>query len=228
MRSLQEMHVFLTELQWLDSTEVIVVTADADDGTPSIVAEQIKQFPLHRHIMPGPRVGKGRDVKCGMEAATAPVMVFTDADLATPLHHMIEAFRVLEEGAGMVIGVRQLNHIHNSFKRRLSSMLANAVVRSVVGWDIVDSQCGFKGFTRDTANILLRRSVVVNWGFDFEFIKIAKLNNISITFQPITDWHDPKAASENLTGDSQLAAMKSTLRELMLVRKNTKKGIYRP
>lgn len=229
-RSLASLKEYLQSQGWLNDTEVIVVTADAEDGTPAIVREEIKQFPVGVHLEPGPRVGKGRDVKLGMKAACGEYIIFTDADLATPLHHMAEAFRLLGEKGGMVIGVRQLSHIHNSLKRRMSSVLANTSVRLVIGWDIHDSQCGFKGFTRATADCILSRSdpAISNWGFDFEFIKIAKINAVPIGFLPIPDWSDPKDASANLTGDSQWSAMKRTLFELYRVWNNTRKGKYEP
>jgi dolichyl-phosphate beta-glucosyltransferase len=224
--SLKTVHAFLIEQGWLDTTEVIVVTADAKDGTVEIVNKEIKQFPVHQHVTPGPRVGKGRDVKSGMRAARGELVVFTDADLATPIYHVIDAFKHLKEKGGMVIGIRNLRKIHNSILRRVSSVLSNLLVRSVIGWDIADSQCGFKGFTGPVSKMIVGFSEVDNWGFDFEFIKIAKLNDIHITTLPINDWMDPKAKSENLTGDSQWSAMKKTFKELQLVRVNSRKGRY--
>jgi len=224
--SLKTLRGFLEENNWLEDTEVIVVTADASDGTVDIVRKEIKQFPVHQHITPGPRVGKGRDVKLGLKAAKGELIIFTDADLATPVHHITEAFECLSEKGGIVIGVRKLSRIHNGVVRRVSSVLSNLLVRSVVGWDIVDSQCGFKGFTKPVAQMIVDLSVVTNWGFDFEFIKIAKINNVTITMLPIDDWSDPKDQSENLTGDSQWLAMEKTLKELQLVRVNSRKGAY--
>lgn len=224
--SLDTLHGFLSSQDWLHNTEVIVVTADADDGTVGIVAKEIMKFPIHQHITPGPRVGKGRDVKAGMRAARGELIIFTDADLATPVHHIVDAFSTLESEGGMVIGVRTLSKIHNSIVRRVSSVLSNLLVRSVIGWDISDSQCGFKGFTKRVSRLIVDKSEVNNWGFDFEFIKIAKENSVPINTLLIDDWSDPKDKSENLTGDSQWSAMKKTLKELQLVRSNSRKGKY--
>ena len=225
--SLQQLRDYLQSVLWLDSTEVIVVTADAPDSTQALVAEHIQMFPLHRHIQPGPRAGKGRDVKVGLSAATSSAVLFMDADLATPLKHISEMFVVLEQRGGMVIGVRDLSHMHKTFSRKVSSQLSNKIVKSVVGNDIHDSQCGFKAFDRTALDVILPRSVVQGWGFDFEFIKIAKLHHIPVTSVPITDWHDPKPEGTGLAGDSQLQAMKQTFRELMQVKKNQRKGLYK-
>jgi dolichyl-phosphate beta-glucosyltransferase len=225
--TIEKIHESLAELGWLESTEVIFVTADATDGTVGIVEESIKVFPSHKHIKPGPRVGKGRDVKAGLSASTGDFVLFMDADLATPLLYVSRVFALLEENGGMVIGVRSIKTMHKTFSRRTSSFLSNALIRSIIGWNIADSQCGFKGFDRSTVATILDRSRIQGWGFDFEFIKIAKLHKIRITSILIPDWHDPKQAGMGLAGDSPLLAMKQTLMELVSVMKNQSKGLYK-
>jgi dolichyl-phosphate beta-glucosyltransferase len=225
--TIEKIHETLTELSWLESTEVIFVTADAPDGTVGIVEEAIKAFPLRKQIKPGPRVGKGRDVKAGLAASTGDFVLFMDADLATPLLYVSRVFTLLEENGGMVIGVRSIKTMHKTFMRRTTSFLSNALIRSCIGWNISDSQCGFKGFDRSTITTILDRSKIQGWGFDFEFIKIAKLHKIQITSILIPDWHDPKQAGMGLAGDSPLSAMKQTLMELFAVVKNQLKGLYK-
>ena len=224
--TLQKLHAYLQEQSWLATTEVIVVTADADDETQAITASKIRIFDHFQHIQPGPRVGKGRDVKAGLTVAKGAFVLFMDADLATPLVHVRPAFELLEKNGGMVIGVRHLNSMHKTFVRKVSSRLSNMIVKSLIGWDIADSQCGFKAFDKSALAVILPRSVVQGWGFDFEFIKIAKLHKLLITSLDIPDWHDPKPEGTGLAGDSQLAAMKQTFAELMSVKKNQKKGLY--
>lgn len=224
--TLSRLHTYCKEHGWLDNTELIVVTADAEDGTPHIVAAAIKKFPHHQHLQPGKRVGKGRDVRIGLQAARGRLAIFTDADLATPPHHLAPAFELLAQHGGMVIGIRRLSVMHKTLLRRMSSVFSNLLIRSVVGWDITDSQCGFKGFTADTARQITSVATVNNWGFDFEYIAIARRRGIPITTLPIHDWTDPKSAEQNLTGDSQLGAMWSTFKELRQVSRNVRKGLY--
>jgi dolichyl-phosphate beta-glucosyltransferase len=226
-QSLNSLYQFLVSKEWLSTTEVIVVTADASDGTPSIVATQITRFPHHQHILPGRRVGKGRDVRLGLLSSRGQMVVFTDADFATPVHNLVPMFEKLTQQAGMIIGVRDLKTMHKTPLRRFSSLSANILIKWVVGSDIEDSQCGFKGFTREVAREIAGVSVIDNWGFDFEYITIARARGIPVGFLPISDWSDPKDDSQSLTGDSQFGAMKSTLQELMKVRKNVKKGLYK-
>ena len=225
--TLQRLHDYLRSQDLLNTTEVVVVTADASDETQAITASKIRIFPHHQHIQPGPRVGKGRDVKAGLRAARGELTLFMDADLATPLHHIAPAFKALNAHGGMVIGVRHIDTMHKTFIRKLSSRLSNTIIRAFIGWNISDSQCGFKGFDRHTLTTILQRSQIVGWGFDFEFIKIARLHKLPITFLPIDDWHDPKPEGTGLSGDSQLTAMQQTLSELMQVKKRQIKGDYK-
>lgn len=225
--TLQKTHDYLTEMKWLQDSEVIVVTADATDKTQSIVARKIKLFKHGLHVQPGSRVGKGRDVKAGLKQASGQYVIFMDADLATPLNHLEKAFDLLEQKGGMVIGIRDISSMHKSFARKLSSIVSNYIVRAMIGWRITDSQCGFKGFDKKLVQLLLERSRITGWGFDFEFIKIATLHKIPISTLSINDWKDPKPEGTGLAGDSQIDAMKQTFKELMTVKKNQLKGLYR-
>lgn len=216
--TLNQLYEYLKRLDWLINTEVIVVTAEAPDNTLEIVASEILKFPLNQHVKPGPRVGKGRDVKAGLKAARGKNIIFMDADLATPLNYLERAFKLLEDKRGMVIGVRNINTMHKTLMRKMSSLISNSIIRAMIGWNISDSQCGFKGFDQQTVKIILPRSQINGWGFDFEFIKIAKIHKIKITPLKITDWKDPKPEGEGLSGDSQFTAMKKTFSELLKVK----------
>lgn len=218
---------YLKNVKLLDGTEVIVVTAEAPDKTIEIVSRYISIFPHSQHVKPGPRVGKGRDVKAGLSVARGDFVLFMDADLATPLKYINDFFYLLDKNGGMIIGVRGIAKMHEDLMRKISSQFSNAIIRILIGWDIKDSQCGFKAFDRKTINIILNRSKINGWGFDFEFIKIAKLNKIKITSVDIPEWKDPKPEGMGLSGDTQFDAMKKTLKELAMVKINQLKGIYK-
>jgi dolichyl-phosphate beta-glucosyltransferase len=225
--TLQKVYDYLQSLHWLSDTEVIVVTADASDETQAITASKIRIFEHGIHVQPGPRVGKGRDVKAGLKASSGDFVLFMDADLATPLNYIEPAFAALEQKGGMVIGTRHIHTMHKTFSRRLSSRLSNYLIRAFVGWNIIDSQCGFKGFEKKLVHILLERSRIMGWGFDFEFIKITRLHNMPITSIDIPDWKDPKPEGTGLAGDSQMTAMKQAFKDLLHVKKNEMKGLYK-
>ncbi|MDB4466635.1 glycosyltransferase [bacterium] len=205
-------------------SEVIVVAAKGNDKTSSIADKHGERFYDFNLIEPGPKVGKGRDVQVGMLAAKGDVRIFTDADLATPLHHILPAMDKLHNGADVVIGVRNLRKLHKSIIRKYSSLLSNLIICKMLHLSISDTQCGFKGFTADAANFLFRDLTTMGWGFDFEILAKSTGRDYKIEELQILDWNDPKGV-DGLAGESQLDAMIKTLGELRRLAKNRKKNI---
>ena len=214
--TLAALHEFLARKGALATTEVIVVTADAPDGTVGIARDAIEAFPIHQHLTPGPKVGKGRDVRCGMLAARGDVVLFMDADLATPLGHIDEATARIAAGADVVIGTRDLARMHNTLGRRVTSQLSNQLVRAVLLPGIADTQCGFKAFRGPLVPTLFEPLTTFGWGFDLEILARARRVGAWIEELAIPDWHDPKG-DHGLAGEPQWLARLRTLRELAVL-----------
>lgn len=211
--TLKTLSKYLKDNKIYDDTQVIVVTADAKDKTKEIVAENSKLFAYFEHIKPGPKVGKGRDVRLGLSKASGEFVLFMDADMATPVHHIAQAFKVLKQNGGMVIGQRSLTTMHKTVLRRISSVLSNTFIKLLIGFDIHDSQCGFKGFTKEALGVILPRMTLTGWSFDVEMIKIAKIHHIKVSKIDIPDWEDPKGTDAGLAGEHVLSAMIISLSE---------------
>ncbi|HET9623157.1 MAG TPA: glycosyltransferase [Kofleriaceae bacterium] len=211
--TLSTLRDFLARKDQLATTEVIVVTADAADGTPAIARAALAAFPHHQHLEPGPKVGKGRDVRCGMLAARGDVVLFMDADLATPLPHIDEAVARIAAGADVVIGSRDLSRMHHTLGRRVTSQLSNQLVRAVLLPGIADTQCGFKAFRGPLVATLFEPLATLGWGFDLEILARARRAGAWIEELAIPDWHDPKG-DDGLAGETQWLARLRTLREL--------------
>lgn len=224
--TLQTVASYLKQHDMLDSTEVIVVAADGGDKTAEIAKANATIFKHFRLITPGKPVGKGRDVKLGMQQAVGDYWVFTDADLATPIKHLEEMLQRLEGGADLVIGVRDIKSMHEGLARSLSSRFSNMLIRVMAVAGISDTQCGFKGFTKEVGEQLFDLQTTKGWGFDIELLAIAQRRKYKIVPQKIDDWSDPKG-DQGLSGDSQLGAMIRTLRELVQIRINIWRGIYK-
>jgi len=97
--SLDELAGFLNENAFFKQkrAEVIVVSADCSDRTHEIVLTKQSRFKDLRLVKTEPNRGKGYSVRQGMLEATGNIIIFMDADLATPLHHM-EAFYTACDG----------------------------------------------------------------------------------------------------------------------------------
>ncbi len=215
--TLDALFAFLEARAVLDATEVVVVTADGPDQTVAIAKRSLERFPHRVHICPGAKVGKGRDVRAGMLRARGELVIFMDADLATPLHHVDAMLEQLQHH-DVVIGYRDLRNMHSDPARTASSVLANTFVQRLLLPGILDSQCGFKGFRAKAVAPLFEPLATKAWGFDIEVLVRARLLGYSIHQLPIRDWKDPKGDA-GLAGEIQWIARFRTLLELLSIRR---------
>jgi glycosyltransferase involved in cell wall biosynthesis len=164
------------------SMEVLVV----DDGSRDATAEIAQQIgrdwspdgPLLRVLRnPGNR-GKGWSVRHGMLEAAGEWLLFTDADLSTPIE---EVFTLLEEarkGFDVVIGSRALRPdlvgVHQSLLREGAGKFFNVVMRVVLGLPFRDTQCGFKLVRQEAAREIFSRQRIEGFGFDAEVLYLAR------------------------------------------------------
>lgn len=170
--------------------EIIVVVADSSDDTSNIVNSMGGKFQNFRLLEPGPPVGKGRDVQYGILRASGEVIIFMDADLATPLHHLQEFHLACMKSNAIVIGDRNHKDSSKSLLRRLLSRTGNAYSRIVIGEHVNDSQCGFKAFPAPLAKECFGKLSIQGWGFDLEVLAIAYTNAFPIRSVPLPDWQD--------------------------------------
>lgn len=207
----------------LGQVEVIVSVPDSPDGTASLARSKSGLFKNFRVVDAGPKVGKGRDVRTGMMEAMGCYKVFMDADLATPLHHLDEVKRLMDEGGDIAIAVRELSSTHTGLRKIISS-LGNLLVQAVLLPGIKDSQCGFKAFSAQSAEEIFRRQTILGWGFDMEILAIARKLGYKIEIIPVPDWDDkPQGTFENEVGSAALA----TLGELTMIIWRKLTGRYR-
>jgi len=168
--------------------EVLVVSADSLDDTHEIVRKKTNKFTNMRLLKPGKRVGKGRDVKYGMDRAKGNCIVFMDADLATPLKYLPIFYDIHNSGIDIVIATRNLLKHHSNFSRRFVSNIGNFLFRLAGGVWVEDSQCGFKMFSKKASKECFNKLKILGWGFDMEILAIAKANKLSIKSVRVDDW----------------------------------------
>jgi dolichyl-phosphate beta-glucosyltransferase len=204
----------------LGTVEVVVVVARGHDRTAELARAQANAFETFDVIDAGEPAGKGRDVRLGMRAARGRYRMFMDADLATPLHHLETAAKLMREDADVIIGVRDLQQSHRGL-RKLISNLGNQLVRRLLDLDIHDTQCGFKAFRGPVADDLFERQTIVGWGFDIEVLALANQRGYRISTIAVDDWQD--VAGGTFTNVAVTGAL-STFRDLVRVRRSLAKS----
>jgi len=179
--------------QGLD-TELIVVNDGSRDDTAKIVQGYVARNPIMRLVEnPGNR-GKGYSVRNGMLNARGELLLFSDADLSSPIEEAPKLFRAIEEGADVAIGSRwlrsELQTARQPLHRQLFGRVFNLVLRIILGLKFKDTQCGFKAFTRSVAHSIFPLQRIERWGFDPELIFLAKKQGWRIVEVPVKWAHD--------------------------------------
>lgn len=125
--------------------ECVFVNDGSTDGTrrelEALRAERATVRPLHLRA----NRGQSAALVAGLRAARGECLLTLDGDLQNDPADF-PAFLKLLEDYDCVCGVRA--HRHDSWGRRLSSRVANAVRNAILHDGIRDSGCGAKGFRR--------------------------------------------------------------------------------
>lgn len=209
--------------------EVIVADASSPDGTGKIVEKHKKYFDDLVILDAGPKPAgkfiKGRQVKAGMLKANGDVILFMDADLATPLKYIKEALQQIESGNEVSICVRNLQKSHKGL-RKLISGLGNFLVQLLLLPGIQDTQCGFKAFTRESVKAIFPLQTIDGWGFDMEILAIARKKGYTVGLIQVPDWQDIKEGSK-ISGSSPIKASLQTFGDLLRIRWQMIRGRYK-
>lgn len=207
--------------------EVIVSVAESPDGTLALAKKCANLFDDIRFLNVGARQGKGHNVRAGMLAATGKYRLFMDADLATPLKHLDDAQHAINQNHGVIIATRPLATIHKDWRRKFATQLGNIITRVILLPGINDSQCGFKIFRADVAEIIFNQLTVLGWGFDMEVLALARKLGHKIHTFPAPDWYDPKGSTHGLTGDSVLRVSFQVFKSLLGIRIKLIRNTYK-
>lgn len=204
--------------------EVLVIDDGSTDETAAIVQRWMQKHErLHLVKNPGNR-GKGYSVRNGLLQSAGDIVMFTDADLSSPMEEAERLFAAIDEGADVAIGSRWLDRqkqtIHQPLYRRFFGRCFNRVTRLFIGLPFKDTQCGFKAFKRDAAQTIFRLQTIERWGFDPEILFIARKLKYRIAEVPVTWGHDERSRMSYLKDGMKM------LEEMGQIRANSLLGRY--
>lgn len=174
--SLEKVLAYVHAQQW--NAEVIVVNDGSRDDTAEIARSFAQKDPILRFIEnPGNR-GKGYSVRNGVLNSRGRIVLFSDADLSSPIEEAPKLFKALEEGADIAIGSRwlraELQTQRQPLHRQLFGRIFNLMLRLSLGLQFKDTQCGFKAFTQPAAKAIFPLQKIERWGFDPEILFLAR------------------------------------------------------
>lgn len=185
----------LQQQRW--NAEVVVVDDGSRDDTAQIISGFAAQNPQVRLVSNPGNQGKGYAVRNGMLNSRGQLLLFTDADLSSPLSEAPKLFAALEAGADVAIGSRwldpSLQFQRQPLKRRIYSRTFNLYLRILLGLPFRDTQCGFKAFTRQAAEAIFPSQQITRWGFDAEILYIARKLGFKTVEIPVIWGHDERS-----------------------------------
>ena len=169
--------------------EVLVVNDGSTDDTAQIVQGYSAQSRAVRLIEnPGNR-GKGFSVRNGILHANGEVILFSDADLSSPIEESDKLFAALDAGADIAMGSRwlrvDLQTQRQPIHRQLFGRIFNLALRIILGLQYRDTQCGFKAFTRRAAHTIFPLQHIERWGFDPEILYLARKFGLKVEEVPV-------------------------------------------
>jgi len=173
--------------------EIIVVNDGSRDNTADIVRTFAAKDPALRLVEnPGNR-GKGYSVRNGMLNARGGVVLFSDADLSSPIEEAPKLFQALEEGADIAIGSRWLRAETQTQRqplhRQIFGRIFNLMLRITLGLKFKDTQCGFKAFKRPAVQAIFPLQKIERWGFDPETLFLARKFKFKVQEIPVAWGH---------------------------------------
>jgi glycosyltransferase involved in cell wall biosynthesis len=199
-------------------SEVLVVDDGSRDRTCDVVTEASTKAKVPVRLIKSERNrGKGHAVRSGMLRADGDILAFYDADGSAPPEELPKFLQAISDGADVAVGSRMLDpaDVERSMGRKLVSRTFNFFVRSVLGLDVADTQCGIKAFQRQAAHRIFRHQTIDGFAFDCEILVIAQRQEWTRVEIPVR-WTDAPGSKVNVATHSL-----SMLYELARIQRST-------
>jgi len=202
--TLERIYSYLSAKGW--QYEVIVV----DDGSIDRTKEIALASGLNRSgnlvlLRNEKNMGKGFSVRKGISASRFGYVLFSDADLSTPIEELDKLFSVIGPDYDIAIGSRSIAgaevKIHQPFYREYMGRFFNLLVQSLVVKRFIDTQCGFKLFKAKQAKEIAAQLKINGYAFDVEMLYLSVIKGYRVKEVPVV-WVNSPASRVNPLIDS--------------------------
>jgi len=174
-------------------------------------------------------MGKGGAVREGMLNAYGRYMLMMDADGATRISDVEKLekkmLEIEDSGLGITIGSRahlvEKAKAERKWYRNITMHGFHLLVYVLCVRGIKDTQCGFKLFTRKSAQAIFSNLHIMRWGFDVEALFVAKCLNIPMV-EIAVNWTEIPGSKLNV-----LIASIQMIRELIMIRVYYSLGLWK-
>jgi dolichyl-phosphate beta-glucosyltransferase len=214
------------------SREIILVDDGSRDNGLGIAGNILEGKEEYRILSYGENRGKGYALKYGITRTQGRYVLFTDADLATPIEELAKFIPYLEPNSEMVTGYPIVHgsrkmpgaivERHQPWLRENMGKVFTMLCNILVNLNVSDATCGFKAYQGEVAREIYGSQKLSDWSFDAEVIFIARKRGYKIKELPVR-WHDQKGTKVRLVRDTF-----RSLKGLATIRLNDLRGWYKP
>ena len=196
-------------IDFCDSTlktyEILVVEDGSHDNTADIVRKFERLRPQVRLISLPDNRGKGHAVRTGVVNARGKLILFADADGATPIEEYLRLKQAIDSGADIAFASRALQSestkVKTSWYRKYPGRIFNYAVNTLLLAGVADTQCGFKLFRGPAARFVFSQQTANRYSFDVEILYLARLAGLRSSEVPV-NWTNIPGSKVNLLLDS--------------------------
>lgn len=222
--TLEKVLAFTHSSGW--NAEVIVVNDGSRDDTETIARAFAARDPRLQVVNnPGNR-GKGYSVRNGMLHARGRIVIFSDADLSSPIEEAAKLIASLDRGVDIAIGSRWLRAETQTQRqplhRQIFGRVFNLLLRLILGLQFKDTQCGFKAFKQHAVQAIFPLQKIERWGFDPEILFLARKFGFQVEEIPVLWGHSGGTRIHPLVDGSRMFI------EMLHIRWNDLAGKYDP
>jgi dolichyl-phosphate beta-glucosyltransferase len=187
------------------SFELIISDDGSRDATLAL-ARLFEESDVRIRPLACSHMGKGATVRMGVLNAKGKIVLFMDADGATPMTEIPKLLAAIEAGSDVAIGSRVIQlpgqvEVKTPFHRKVIGRVFAFFVNLFAIEGIADTQCGFKMFRRDAAREIFSRQRMAGFAFDVEILYLARRLSLSIAEIPV-NWIAQPGSKVNLVTDS--------------------------
>ena len=203
--SIRALREYLGSARW--SHEIILVVEKSSDGTLELAHRLTDRHPAFTVIGHEVQRGKGYAVRKGMLRARGEIAFFMDADLSTPLPEMERFLTRFATPPQVDVLVGNRRHPQSAilkrqaFIRRKMGQTFNALLRTIGGIQLADTQCGFKAFRRDAREAIFSHQTIDGFAFDVEVLMLVGRLGFVVEDMPV-QWSNADGSKVRMVRDS--------------------------
>jgi len=204
------------------SWEVLVVENGSSDRTAE-VAERFAQAAPGLRVLREAQRGKGLAVRRGMLEATGEYRFICDADLSMPIDQINRFLPPQLPDYDIAIASREaagaVRYGEPAYRHWVGRAF-NLIVRLLAVPGFQDTQCGFKCFRGQAAEVLFPLQRLHGWTFDVELLFVALRRGYRVVEVPIPWYYYP---------GSRISILRDSLAmftDLFRIRRNWRRGLY--